>query len=134
MSDNNIKTIDRRRFIKFGVTGIALAPMTSLLFNQNAHAFRARKVSNESIKIPRLPEDDKQARALGYKEDVAKVDNTIYKVANGANCRNCQLYSGSDDDQWGPCAIFSYRTDPLLDQNFVVSAKGWCRSWAIKAG
>jgi len=134
MSDDTKKTPNRRRFIKLSVMGIALAPMTNLLFNQNAHAFRARSVSSVAVKIPRLPENDRQAMALGYKEDAALVDTDKYKVADGANCRNCQLYSGSDEDQWGPCAIFSYRIHPLLNQNFVVNAKGWCRSWAMKAG
>ncbi|MGR8979763.1 MAG: high-potential iron-sulfur protein [Gammaproteobacteria bacterium] len=108
--------------------------MANLLFSQNAQAFKARSVSSEKIKIPRLPENDRQAMALAYKEDAASVDAASYRIAAGANCRNCQLYSGSEEDNWGPCAIFSYRIHPTLNQNFLVSAKGWCRSWAVKAG
>ena len=31
------------------------------------------------------------------------------------------------------CAIFSYRTVPILNRNYVVSANRWCRSWALRS-
>ena len=87
-----------------------------------------------SSEIPKLPENDRQAFALGYKEDAALVASTQYKRTEGTACRNCQLYSGMEGDEWGPCAIFSYRADPTLNNNYVVSVNGWCRSWAPRAG
>lgn len=133
MSDEIITNNNRRRFIKVSLIGLTFAPAGNLLFSQSAEARGSRAVTGGTTEIPKLPENDRQASALGYKEDAALVDATKYKKVEGATCRNCQLFSGSEEDEWGPCAIFSYRVDPILNKNYVVSASGWCRSWAPKA-
>jgi hypothetical protein len=121
MSDSTISLI-----------GLTLAPAANLLLNQRGEARGSRAVTG-STEVPKLPESDPQATALAYKEDAASVDTTKYKKAEGASCRNCLLYSGAEGDGWGPCAVFSYRIDPKLNRNYVVSAKGWCRSWALRS-
>ena len=133
MSDETITNNNRRRFIKVGFIGLTLAPVGNILLSQSAEARGSRGVTTGTTQIAKLPETDRQASALGYKEDVALVDITKYKRVEGTTCRNCQLYSGSEEDEWGPCAIFSYRVDPILNKSYSVSAKGWCRSWAPRA-
>ena len=133
MSDSTITDIQRRRFIRVSLIGLTLAPAANLLLNQRAEARGSRAVTGSSTEVPKLPESDPQATALAYKEDAALVDATKYKKAEGASCRNCLLYSGAEGDGWGPCAVFSYRIDPKLNRNYVVSAKGWCRSWALRS-
>jgi hypothetical protein len=133
MSDSTITDIQRRRFIRVSLIGLTLAPAANLLLNQRAEARGSRAVTGSSTEVPKLPESDPQATALAYKEDAALVDATKYKKAEGASCRNCLLYSGAERDGWGPCAVFSYRIDPKLNRNYVVSAKGWCRSWALRS-
>lgn len=133
MSDAIITNNNRRRFIKVSLIGLTLAPVGNLLLSQNAEARGSRAVTGGTTQIAKLPENDRQAAALGYKEDAALVDSTKHKRVEGTTCRNCQLYSGSEEDDWGPCAIFSYRVDPITNKNYVVNAKGWCGSWAPKA-
>jgi hypothetical protein len=133
MSDSTITDNQRRRFIRVSLIGLTLAPATTLLLNRRAEARGSRAVTGSSTEVPKLPESDPQATALAYKEDAASVDATKYKKAEGASCRNCLLYSGAERDGWGPCAVFSYRIDPKLNRNYVVSAKGWCRSWALRS-
>jgi hypothetical protein len=132
MSDSTITSNQRRRFIRVSLIGLTLAPAANLLLNQRAEARGSRAVTG-STEVPNLPESDPQATALAYKEDAASVDVTKYKKVEGASCRNCLLYSGAEGDGWGPCAVFSYRIDPKLNRNYVVSAKGWCRSWALRS-
>ena len=133
MSDETITNNNRRRFIKVSLIGLTLAPAGNLLLSQSAEARGSRAVTGETTQIAKLPENDRQASALAYKEDAALMDITKYKRVEGATCRNCQLYSGSEEDDWGPCAIFSYRVDSILNKNYEVSAKGWCRSWTPRA-
>lgn len=40
-------------------------------------------------------------------------------------CSGCQLYTGAEGEEWGPCAIFPGQ---------VVAANGYCVSWVQKAG
>ena len=65
--------------------------------------------------LPKLSLDNPTAKALQYvheSPDAAKL------------CSGCQLYTGSADAEWGPCAIFP---------GTVVAAGGWCVSWSAKA-
>ena len=132
MSDDNVIDSNRRSFMTVSAIGLAVVPLGSLLVSGNAEARRG--VTGETTEIPKLPENDKQAIALGYREDANLVDATKFNRGKDQSCQNCQLYSGSPGEEWGACAIFSYRIDPRLNRNYVVSAKGWCRSWAPRAG
>jgi hypothetical protein len=128
MSNDNLIDNSRRSFISLSAIGLAVVPLGSILLSRNAEA-RGGGVTGATTEIAKLPENDEQAMALGYRADASLVDTTQFKRGEDQFCQNCQLYSGSLNKEWGPCAIFSYRTDPVLHKNYVVSAKGWCRSW-----
>jgi hypothetical protein len=130
MSNDNLIDNNRRNFVTLSAIGLAVVPLVSLLAGKDAEARGSGGVNGASKEIAKLPEDDKQAIALGYRADANLVDGTKFKRGEGQTCQNCQLYSGSPGDEWGPCAIFSYRIDPILHKNYEVSANGWCRSWA----
>lgn len=132
MSDDNVIDSNRRSFMTVSAIGLAVVPLGSLLVSRHAEA-RTGGVTRGSTEIPKLPENDKQALALGYREDANLVDATKFNRGKDQLCQNCQLYSGSPGEQWGPCAIFSYRMDPKLNRGYVVSVKGWCKSWAPRA-
>ncbi len=77
----------------------------------------------------RVTEDDPIAQSLGYKHNAAEVDLTKHPKrgeASAANeyCKNCILYQGGADDEWGPCSIFAGRQ---------VNANGWCATYAPKS-
>lgn len=74
--------------------------------------------------MPRLAEDDPQARSLGYLHDATKVDTGKYsRFEAGQACKNCALYAETDDAQWGGCSIFPGK---------LVNADGWCNVYAPK--
>ena len=133
MSNDNLIDNNRSSFITISTIGLAILPLGSFLVSQNAEARGSSGVTGPSKELAKLPESDMQAIALGYRADANLVDNTKFKRAEDQYCQNCQLYSGSLNKEWGPCAIFSYRIDPILHKNYVVSAKGWCKSWGPTA-
>jgi hypothetical protein len=85
--------------------------------------------------VPAVDPEDPQAKALYYVPDAADLDQQGLNLPadTGQRCSNCQLFSGTPGAEWGPCAIFSYRTDPRTKQNLVVSSEGWCKAWAPRA-
>ena len=105
MSDHS-RSSTRRRFIRVALTGLAGAPLAGAWTSESAQAAAVR-----------VRESDPKASALGYKEDATKA--AARKDAS-ATCSNCNLYSGKEDAQEGPCA--------LLEDN-LVSARGWCTAW-----
>ena len=129
MSNDNLIDNNRRSFVTLSAIALAVVPLGSFLASKNAEARGGGGVNGTSKEIAKLPENDEQAMALGYRAHASLVDVTKFKRGEGQYCQNCQLYSGSLNKEWGPCAIFSYRTDPVLHKNYVVSAKGWCKSW-----
>jgi hypothetical protein len=133
MSNDNLIDNSRRSFISLSAIGLAVVPLGSILLSRNAEARGGGGVTGKTTEIAKLPENDEQAMALGYRADASLVDTTQFKRGEGQFCQNCQLYSGSLNKEWGPCAIFSYRIDPVLHKNYMVSAKGWCRSWGPTA-
>jgi high potential iron-sulfur protein len=132
MSDDFNLDACRRHFIGRGIIGLAVVPLGSLVMPGSAQARGG--IAPTGPQIVRLPETDQQAVALSYAEDAAMVDTTRFKRTEGGVCGNCQLYSGSENAEWGPCAIFSSRPHPTLNISYVVSAKGWCRSWGPRNG
>lgn len=127
MKDSTKLDHDRRKFINIGAIGLAAVPLGNLLVIEVAQARGSTGVANPSMEVPLLPESDPQALALAYNSDAGLEDPGREKL-----CRNCQLYSGSNEAAWGPCAIFSARLHPTLNTNFVVRAKGWCKSWGAR--
>jgi len=69
--------------------------------------------------MPRLSEDNPQAQSLQYKHIASDVDHSRYE--EGQVCSNCQLWQGSDSDEWAGCGIFAGK---------VVKATGWCTAYA----
>ncbi|MEM7763922.1 MAG: high-potential iron-sulfur protein [Pseudomonadota bacterium] len=110
MSSNKSSTTSRRGFVKGAMGVVAAVPVAAVLRGRDALA---------EGDLPKVTEDDPQAVALGYKHSAADT-----AAPEGQNCANCQLYSGGDAE-WGPCAIFPGKA---------VSAKGWCVTWAQRAG
>ncbi len=63
---------------------------------------------------------------LGLEDPTAKALQYVHESPDAAQlCVGCQLYTGTADAEWGPCAIFPGK---------LVNAKGWCKSWIAKAG
>lgn len=109
----------RRAFVKLNLLGAALLPIAGLLVSENAQARNGEKKGYTPPPPVRLDPDDPQAKSLSY---------TAYSARDGQFCSNCALYTGTEGDEIGPCAIFSYRVAPGGGQ-LVVVAGGWCRAW-----
>ena len=63
---------------------------------------------------------DPTATALSYVHDGAESSRSD----PSQDCVSCQLYTGEDGAEWGPCALFPGK---------VVNANGWCSAWVLKA-
>ena len=99
--------VDRRSFVKAAACSLAAIPI----------------VTSAEAEKPKLPEDDPQAAALGYKEDSTQVDKAKYPNHEPTQlCDGCALYTTSSDE-WGDCSIFPGK---------LVAAKGWCAAFAPK--
>lgn len=71
-----------------------------------------------------VQETDPTAVALGYKANAKGVDKAKFpKYVAGQACANCMFYQGGAAAN-GACPIFGGK---------IVSAKGWCGSYAKKA-
>lgn len=101
--------LKRRRLLRLGLMGLAALPAARLLAPVEARA----------ADMPKLSLDNSQAKALSYHHDATRVDNAARQ--EDQICRNCQLYSGDPEAQWGQCGIFAGK---------VVNADGWCLSYA----
>ena len=99
-----MKKISRRNFLEstIGLAVLGSSALTITAVQAGGHA--------------KLDPEDAQAKALSYVHASPKAD---------ANCANCQLYTGSVDAEWGPCAIFPGKE---------VAAAGWCSAWVKKSG
>ena len=110
----------RRKFISTTAKTVATIPVVALLGEQ--------ALGEEAGAAAKLDESNPTAVALGYKHDANDVD--VDRFAKRATeegkkqfCDNCLHYKPSDEEGWGPCAIFP---------GFNVAAKGWCNVW-VKA-
>ena len=77
-----------------------------------------------------IAEDNQMAQSLGYKENASSVDSSV-RVDKGDTkgseqyCTNCQFYVEKEGvEGGGGCQLFPGK---------LVKAKGWCKSWALKA-
>jgi hypothetical protein len=103
---------DRRDFLKDG--SIVLLSLAAPL----------RAACAQAQALPRLAEDDPQARKLGYHHSSAKVDRKRFAShRRGQDCDDCLHYKGRPRDPWGPCDLFPGKA---------VNAKGWCIEFALK--
>ena len=108
----------RRHFMKLNLLGLISAPAVGLLVSDIAYAGRSGRTPHDDA-TPILDPNDPQAVALSYSSESRKAHQM---------CSNCQLYTGTEGEDSGPCAIFSYRVAPTGKQ-LVVDASGWCRAW-----
>lgn len=75
--------------------------------------------------MPKLSEDDPQAKTLSYVHEAASVDSASQpRYKSGQVCANCALFQAKGDDEWGGCSIFPGK---------LVKASGWCSVYAPKA-
>ncbi len=108
-------TMTRRKMLRMSGVAAAAIPTAHVLLGSNALA----------DELPHLSPDDAMAAALGYVHDTTTVDKAANpRHENSQVCSNCALVQGGDDEEWRPCAIFPGK---------LVSANGWCKSWAPKA-
>lgn len=118
-------TTSRRQFLK--ILGASAFAAPAILKTELASA-----QAQPSVPVAAT---DPMAIALGYSEDATKVDTTKYPKRAGVEgakqfCSNCVLLVQSGikipgkDGEWGKCGLF---------QSGLVSTKGWCNSWALKA-
>jgi len=105
---------NRRTFVLHVIAASTVAGTT------NALAQEEKKVSTV-----RLTEDDKYAKSMGFKLKTADVDQAKYPRHDAATqqCSKCQLYSGKEGDEVGPCSFFGGR---------LVQPGGWCRNFKAK--
>ena len=104
----------RRRFLKvLGVAAVSV-PLAGV-------AVRSARAQD----LTPLDSSNPTAAALGYVEDTSTVDAAKYpqhKVEQ--DCANCQFYNATEGGR-GSCQLFPGHS---------VAGKGWCASWAAKAG
>jgi hypothetical protein len=111
---------NRRRFVKLNLLGLTLASTAGLVVSEKAWTRNVDKKGITPASPAKLDPDDRQAKALSY---------TAQSSKDGQSCANCALYTGTEGQEIGPCAIFSYRVSPEGGQ-LMVTAAGWCRAWA----
>ena len=75
--------------------------------------------------MPKLAEDDPQAKTLSYVHEASSVDSARHpRYKQGQVCANCALYQAKGNEEWGGCSIFPGK---------LVKASGWCSVYAPKA-
>jgi hypothetical protein len=102
---------NRREFLKISAAGAVAVPFANLLLSGTAHA----------EDLPHVEESDPMAQGLKYVHDAS----ASARPDAAQHCANCQLFTGAEGAEWGPCAIFVGKS---------VNANGWCSSWVAKAG
>ena len=103
----------RRRFLAIAAGATATLAAGSLL-PRLAHA----------AQLPHLSPANPQAKALGFVENTAQVDQAKYPNHKPTqDCANCTFFQGAAGAAWGPCAIF---------KGFAVQARGWCTAHATR--
>lgn len=101
---------NRRHFIGQVVIGASALTLSRLAIAEEAKSV--------------LPADDAYAKAMGFVLDTNDADSTKFpKHTPEQSCLNCQLYSGADGDDLGPCSFFGGR---------LVPPTGWCRNFKPK--
>jgi hypothetical protein len=113
----------RRSFLKLAALSAASIPVLYKIGGSNSAL--AQTVPNKPV-----PATDAMATTLGYVADATKVDKAKFpKFKDGQLCKNCVLYleGGKTIDgvpgEHGRCGLFA---------SGLVSANGWCNSYAPK--
>lgn len=107
----------RRRFIR-------LVPVGAAWLVPAVHGKPKPAPPPDPSTFPHLDERDPHARAVGYVEDVARVDRKAWpKLTPGSTCDNCALYR-VPAQPWSECTLFPRK---------LVAAKGWCDAYVRRA-
>ena len=78
-----------------------------------------------AAELPHVSSVDPMASALGYHEDVQKIDAKQFPTYGpGQTCSNCLQIQGTVGQPWRPCSIFPGK---------LVSSSGWCKVYVKKA-
>lgn len=110
----------RRKFIRLGIVGVAAAPLAGALLSRDAWPTSLDSAAEK------VDETEPLAIQLGYHIKADDVEQTKFpQYANRQFCHNCQLYTGTQGELWGPCTIFGGR---------LVAADGWCSAWTAQDG
>ncbi len=111
----------RRRFIRLGIAGATVVPLTGVLLSRNAWPTSLDSAAEK------VDETEPLAIQIGYHLKAAAVEQTRFpQFTDQQNCGNCQLYagtSGESGESWGACTIFGGR---------MVAAEGWCSAWTAR--
>lgn len=108
MSNQSRSELNRREFIKLGLTAGAVLPAAGVLL-------RAGTARAEDQLITEIEAAKPTAQALQYA-------NESPKAAEGQTCGTCQLYTAGEGGK-GKCQLFPQG---------LVTEGGWCLSWAKK--
>ena len=109
--------LSRRTFIRRGIAGVTAVTLAGTVLARNGWP-------TPDSAPGKVDETEPLALQLGYHVDAASVDESKFpQYTNQQSCRNCQLYTGTPNEPWGPCTIFGYR---------LVAAGGWCSAWTAK--
>ncbi len=104
----NKRKVARRTFLRSTIAAGAAIPLAGIPIVTLAQAAK-------------VTEDDPAASALGYKHDASTVDAAKFpQHTEDQQCKNCRLYSASDEEGWGNCGIFPGK---------LVTSEGWCSAW-----
>jgi hypothetical protein len=102
---------NRRTFINQVVVGTSL-----LAIGRLGLAEEAQKEA--------LSPDDAYAKAMGFVVDTNNANSEKFpKHTPEQSCKSCQLFSGAEGDDLGPCSFFGGR---------LVPPTGWCRNYKPK--
>ena len=107
MRDESRNDLDRREFLKVGLTAAAVLPVAGALLGAGTARAGGELVTEVEAMKPTV-------EALQYIHESAKPDQT---------CKNCQFYTLQGDGATGKCQLFPVG---------LVAAEGWCASWAKK--
>jgi hypothetical protein len=105
------RKISRRAIVKSGLIVVAVLPAAGLLSRSAAAAA-----------LPPLDPSDPTAKALGFVNDVSKVDAKKYPTFKPTQkCGTCAQFQGKPTDATAACTIFAGKSVPM---------GGWCQVWA----
>lgn len=102
---NSKLSMDRRSFLRAGLTSAAALPVIASVFGARSARAEDSVTAIEGMKT--------MVDSLQYVEASAK---------EGQKCSNCQLFTAGDGGR-GKCMLFQQGT---------VAEDGWCMSWAQK--
>lgn len=89
-----------------------------------ASALSIAKIGLAEEQKEALSADDAYAKAMGFVLNTEDADQAKFpKHSIDQSCSKCQLFSGAEGDELGPCSFFGGR---------LVPTNGWCRNFKPK--